>query len=137
MTPRPAEDVLRELSERATPGPWVYEPGGGHAYNRIAGSDVVQIRGQLDRPGASYTERVAEHFGDTELPGPAANVALICTTRNATPAIADLIAAARAKASRGHEEDCCAVARDGDCCCGHDDLQSALAAVDEKIGGGR
>ena len=64
-----------------TPGPWRYETGGGHAYNRIVGSDAVQTNGWPYRingiSNASYSERVCENLGDTDLPGPAANVRLI------------------------------------------------------------
>jgi hypothetical protein len=65
-----------------TPGPWKYEPGGGHAYNRIVGSDIVQTNGWPEPingiSNASYSERVCENLGDIDLPGPAANVKLIC-----------------------------------------------------------
>lgn len=64
-----------------TPGPWRYEAGGGHAYNRIRGSDSVQTNGWPERRGgysnASYSDMVCENLGDVSLPGPAANVRLI------------------------------------------------------------
>ena len=64
-----------------TPGPWCYEPGGGHAPNRIVGSESVQVHGWPEPRGgvsnASYSDCVCENLGDTNLPGPAANVRLI------------------------------------------------------------
>lgn len=64
-----------------TPGPWRYEPGGGHAPNQIVGSDAVAIGGWLEPDGAlfrgSYSERVCENLGNPDLPGPNANIALI------------------------------------------------------------
>lgn len=77
-------DPIREVTNMSnhTPGPWRYEPGGGHASNRIVGSDIVQTNGWPEPingvSNASYSERVCENLGDINLPGPAANVKLIC-----------------------------------------------------------
>lgn len=64
-----------------TPGPWRYEPGGGHAYNRIIGSESVQVNGWPEPingvSNASYSDRICENLGDINLPGPAANARLI------------------------------------------------------------
>lgn len=66
-----------------TPGPWRYEPGGGHAYNRIVGSEYVQVNGWPEPingvSNASYSDRICENLGDINLPGPAANARLIAT----------------------------------------------------------
>lgn len=75
----------------ATPGPWRYEAGGGHAYNSIRGSDSVQTNGWPERRGgysnASYSDMVCENLGDASLPGPAANIRLI----TAAPRLADTL----------------------------------------------
>jgi hypothetical protein len=64
-----------------TPGPWRYEAGGGHAYNRIVGADSVQVSGWPEPingvSNASYSDRICENLGDINLPGPAANARLI------------------------------------------------------------
>jgi hypothetical protein len=69
------------MDAKFTPGPWIYEPGGGHAPNSIRGSESVQVNGWLERrngiSNASYSDRVCENLGDTSLPGPAANARLI------------------------------------------------------------
>jgi hypothetical protein len=66
-----------------TPGPWRYEPGGGHASNRIVGSEAIQIHGWPERRNgignASYSDRICENLGDVALPGPAANARLIAS----------------------------------------------------------
>lgn len=84
--------VLQEIEERAskaTPGPWHYEQGGGHAYNRIMGAESVQTNGWPERingvGNASYTDRICENLGDTDLPYPAANVAFIAASRTDVP----------------------------------------------------
>lgn len=61
-----------------TPGPWRYEPGAGHAYNCIRGSEPVHIRGDLDFPGTnSWSDRICENLGG-DTPTVRANIALIC-----------------------------------------------------------
>jgi len=77
---------LKRLLAEATPGPWVLDKGGGHAYDRIIGGDVVQIHGTIAGRG-SWSERVCENFGNLDLPGPAANVEIICALHNAAPAM--------------------------------------------------
>lgn len=78
-----------------TPGPWRYEPGGGHAYNRIVGSDCVQTNGWPEPingvSNASYSERVCENLGDIDLPGPAANIKLICAAPELLALLQELI----------------------------------------------
>ena len=73
--------MSEDVKQGWTPGPWHYEPGGGHASNRIVGSDSVQFSGWPHRingtSNASYTNRVCENLGDPKLPGPAANIRLI------------------------------------------------------------
>ncbi len=76
--PTQMEQTPRSLH---TPGPWRYEPGGGHAYNSIRGADSVQTGG-WPKPingtsNASYTDRICENLGNCQLPGPSANVRLI------------------------------------------------------------
>ena len=89
-------DALEALAEKATPGPWEYHAGGGHAYNSIRGSESVQVNGWKERragfSNASYSDMVCENLGSAELEGPQSNVALICTLRNALP---ELLALAR------------------------------------------
>jgi hypothetical protein len=81
--------------QKHTPGPWRYEPGGGHAYNRIVGSDIVQTNGWPEPingvSNASYSERVCENLGDIDLPGPAANVKLICAAPELLQLAKDLL----------------------------------------------
>jgi len=77
---------LKRLLAEATPGPWVLDKGGGHAYDRIIGGDVVQIHGTIAGRG-SWSERVCENFGNLDLPGPAANVEIICALHNAAHAM--------------------------------------------------
>lgn len=64
-----------------TPGPWRFEPGGGHASNRIVGVEAVQVSGWRERRGgasnASHSERVCENLGDMDLDAPYANACLI------------------------------------------------------------
>lgn len=84
-----------------TPGPWRYEPGGGHAYNRIVGSESVQVGGWPERingiSNASYSDRVCENLGDINLPGPAANAKLII----AAPKLLEAARNAEAVLARG------------------------------------
>ncbi len=67
--------------EGHTEGPWQYEPGGGHAQNRIIGSESIQVSGWPKRingvSNAGYSDRVCENLGDPLFPGPSANIALI------------------------------------------------------------
>ena len=76
-------DEAIRIAERATPGPWKYESGGGHAHNQIVGSESVQINGWPERrngiSNASYSDRICENLGDICLPGPNANVTHITT----------------------------------------------------------
>lgn len=64
-----------------TPGPWKIEKGGGHAYNRIVGSDSIQTNGWAERRNgignASYSDMVCENLGNLDLEGPKANAKLI------------------------------------------------------------
>lgn len=78
---------LKALLAMATPGPWRYEPGGGHAYSSIRGSDSVQIDGW--RSNRVYSNRVCENLGNHELPAPHANVALILALYNSASALLD------------------------------------------------
>lgn len=95
----PFPEQVRELEallKEATPAPWRYEAGGGHAYNGIYGSDSIQTLGWPERrlgfSNASYTDRICENLGDINLPGPSANARLIAA---APEAIALLIEAVR------------------------------------------
>lgn len=90
-------DVLAKLREIAeckgvTDGPWTFERGGGHSYNRIVGKESVQTNGWEGRvngvSNASYTDRICENLGDPELPHPSATIAFIARSRTITPAMA-------------------------------------------------
>lgn len=81
------DDEIEAMLANITPGPWKYEPGGGHAANCIRGSESVQVNGCKERVrlpdgssigNASYTDRVCENLGDIQHGGPSYNVALIC-----------------------------------------------------------
>lgn len=102
--PKVSDDELRNLLAEATPGPWHYEPGGGHAYNRVCGSESVQVHGWPERrngiSNASYSNRICENLGDTELDGPAANARLIALT----PDMARELLAARAMMKMAKKE---------------------------------
>ncbi len=77
----------------ATPGPWVFHRGAGHAYNRIEGSDIIHTNGRDYGNGmgsCSYTERVCENLGDTELPGPQANALLISDAPRLAASVVEL-----------------------------------------------
>lgn len=90
MTPATIHDLLAE----ASPGPWRYEAGGGHAYNSLVASDSVQTNGWPERrsgiSNVSYSDRLCENLGDTELPGPKANAALMAHARAMAEALARL-----------------------------------------------
>ena len=77
-----------------TPKPWRYEPGGGHAPDQIVGSDLIAIGGWPEPDGtifrASYSERVCENLGNPDLPGPAANIALITAAPELYEALEEL-----------------------------------------------
>mgnify|MGYP001300077865 CR=1 FL=1 len=70
---------------QASPGPWRYEAGGGHAYNSLRAADSVQTNGWPERrngfSNASYSDRLCENLGDVNLPGPAANAAIMAHAR--------------------------------------------------------
>lgn len=95
---------IRELLAKATPGPWKYEEGAGHAYNRIVGSDSVQVHGWKERingiGNASYSDRVCENLGDMQHDGPFANVELIITLRNEIGPLLDRVERLEADARR-------------------------------------
>ena len=92
------------LVEAATPGPWKFEPGGGHAYNRISGSESVQISGWPTRvngySNASYSDRICENLGDIVLPAPKANVELIVNAPTAITRLCAMLADERALCDR-------------------------------------
>jgi hypothetical protein len=71
---------------QASPGPWRYEAGGGHAYNSLRAADSVQTNGWPERrngfSNASYSDRLCENLGDVNLPGPAANAAIMAHARD-------------------------------------------------------
>ena len=87
------------LVEAATPGPWKFEPGGGHAYNRINVSESVQISGWPERingySNASYSGRICENLGDIDLPAPKANVRLIVNAPTAIRRLCEMLSEAR------------------------------------------
>lgn len=74
---------LLAIAEKRTPGGWHFEPGGGHACNRIVAAESVQTSGWPERingvSNASYTNRVCENLGDPSLPYPAANIVFIAS----------------------------------------------------------
>jgi len=134
-------DKLAALREAATPGPWEYEQGGGHARNRIVGSESVQISGWRDRingiGNASYTDMVCENLGDLDLDAPKANVELIGHLVNHAADIEALV-----RAAQGMNEimgPCDHIDGDGNCQahfveanCTAKALRQALAALEGK-----
>lgn len=87
---------IHAIIAAATPGPWHYEAGGGHAYNQLRGSDSVQTNGWPERrdgvSNASYSDRICENLGDTALPGPRANIALLMHAITMAEALARIAA---------------------------------------------
>lgn len=121
---KPSLKALRELHEKATPGPWVAEVD--DTPNRCAG-----IAGPTQYDDYAYRGDIVVTDSGV-YPPRMPDAALIVAARNALPALLAI-----AEAARGFDEwasdhgDTC-LKRDGhECNCGLEQLRAALAMVEE------